>query len=658
MSTVASIPAAAPAPATPAAAPAPMSRARIAGFVAISLLLGLTQSLGNNLVSSNLPQVQGLLGATAAEATWLLTAYFATNIPASLLLTKFRLHYGLRLFADLGIGLYVVASIVHLLVNDLQSAIAARAALGVAAAPLTSLTVLYMAEVFAGPKKILGLTFGFAALQTGAPLSRIVAETLLTNAQWHGIVYFELGLALMCLAAINLLRVTPVPRQPMFDRLDIVSFPLYGSAIALLCVVLTQGRLRWWLDTPWLGEMLVGVVICTALFVVIELNRRRPMVNLRWLVQGGYMVRLGLAIVLSRMVLSEQSVGAVGLLNVLGLLNDQMHVLFWLVFAGTLAGFALTLPFLPSKRFDSLGLIAIALVALCAWLDSFSTNLTRPANFYLTQTLIAIAASLFLASSLLLALVRVVADGVKNLVTFIVLFSTTNSLGGLLGSAVLGTYLSQRQTLHYQHLLDTMTLGDPQVALRTQQLGGAVARVVGDPAQRGAQALSSLSQQITRESWVLAYNDVFLLIAWLSLAVLAWVLLLKWLLWRRGHTLVSFAALVPAAPDATPAAAPVPGPPSAPPESKPPQSGPPGSDSPPPSPANAATSAPSTVNASTSGPATSAPPSASPPPSDASSSGSSLTPLPASGAPPPDAPASPSPTPSNPDTPDPAPAAR
>ncbi|MBT2750125.1 MULTISPECIES: MFS transporter [unclassified Lysobacter] len=552
-------PAAAPPPADvappgPPLAPTPMSRWRIAGFVSISLLLGLTQSLGMNLVASNLQQVQGALGATSAEATWLLTAYFATNIPASLLLTKFRLHYGLRLFADLGIGLFVVAAVVHLLANDLDSAIAARAALGIAAAPLSSLTILYMAEVFTGPKKIVGLMFGFAALQTGAPISRIVAETLLLNAQWHGIVMFELGLALACLAAINLLRVTPVPRQNMFDRWDIASFPLYASAIALVCVVLTQGRLRWWLDTPWLGHCLVAAVLCAGAFVMIEMNRSRPMVNIRWLLHGGYMVRLGLAIVLSRMVLSEQSVGAVGLLNVLGLLNDQMHTLFWLVLIGTVAGFVVTLPFLPRQRFDMLGLIAVAIVGVCAYIDSHATNLTRPANFYITQTLIAMAASMFLASSILLALVRVVADGVRNLVTFIVLFSTTNALGGLLGSAVLGTYLAQRQTAHYQHLMQQLTLGDPQVVLRTQQLGGAVARVVGDPAARGNQALTSLSQQVTRESWVLAYNDVFLSVAWLAVVVLVWVLLLKWHLWRRGHTVVSFAAQVPG-PFGPPAAA-------------------------------------------------------------------------------------------------------
>ena len=54
---------------------------------AVAVLLGITQGLGINLVNSNLTGVQGALGATATEASWLTTAYFATNISASVLLT-------------------------------------------------------------------------------------------------------------------------------------------------------------------------------------------------------------------------------------------------------------------------------------------------------------------------------------------------------------------------------------------------------------------------------------------------------------------------------------------------------------------------------------------------------------------------------------------
>jgi TctA family transporter len=79
----------------------------------VSLLLGLTQALGVNLVNANLSAIQGSLGATAVEASWLVTAYTATNVSAALLLTKARFQFGLRLFADVGIVTFLVISVVH-----------------------------------------------------------------------------------------------------------------------------------------------------------------------------------------------------------------------------------------------------------------------------------------------------------------------------------------------------------------------------------------------------------------------------------------------------------------------------------------------------------------------------------------------------------------
>ena len=93
----------APAEAAPPTAP-PFDLARALGCALISLIVGVTQGLGVNLIASNLPQVQGALGATQTDTAWLLSAYYAVNVSSALLLVKFRQQYGLRLFADIGIG--------------------------------------------------------------------------------------------------------------------------------------------------------------------------------------------------------------------------------------------------------------------------------------------------------------------------------------------------------------------------------------------------------------------------------------------------------------------------------------------------------------------------------------------------------------------------
>jgi MFS family permease len=510
----ATVSAAPPAPAPePVELPAEPHNLRVGlTFAAISVLLGLTQGLGVNLVNSNLSGIQGALGATATEASWLTTAYFATNISATLLLTKVRYQYGLRWFADIAIGVFLLLSLAHQFTQHLASTVMVRAALGLAAAPISSLTVLYMIQAFPPAKAVVGALLGFGALQIGMPLSRIISEDLLQNGQWHGLHVVDTALAILCAAAINVVRLRPMPTQQMFARGDTFVFAVYAAALALLCVVLTQGRLHWWSDTPWLGVCLAASVVLFGLYIALELQRPKPLLDLRWLASP-FMLRFMGAVLLFRVVLSEQTVGAVGLMNTLGFTNDQMHLLFICVTAGTVAGFALALLALPSRRFSLLGYTSLVLIVLAAWMDGQSTVLTRPHDLYFSQTLLATASSLFLASAMLLGFSHVVAGGMKNLISFIAVFSGGQALAGLVGQAWLSTLLADRQRLHYAQLVEQLQLSDPQVAQRLAQLAGAYASSLNDGAARSSQALTLLSQQVTQQSFVLGYNDLFYAVA-------------------------------------------------------------------------------------------------------------------------------------------------
>jgi hypothetical protein len=88
----------------------------------------------------------------------------------------------------------------------------------------------------------------------------------------------------------------------------------------------------------------------------------------------------------------------------------------------------------------------------------------------------------------------------NNLVSFSVMFSITQTLGSLLGTALTGTFQVWREKYHSSILVDHLTLLDPQVAARIQSGG-----------------LASLGAVATREANILAYNDVFLAITVLAL---------------------------------------------------------------------------------------------------------------------------------------------
>jgi hypothetical protein len=129
----------------------------------------------------------------------------------------------------------------------------------------------------------------------------------------------------------------------------------------------------------------------------------------------------------------------------------------------------------------------------------------------------------FFLGPLLLTLMGSVISNPANLITFSVLFGLTQNLGGLLGSALLGTWQVMREKFHSSNLADHLSSLDPLVAARIQQGAGAYGRVLADPSSRTRQGISVLGQTATREANILAYNDVFLAIAVLATLLAAWI---------------------------------------------------------------------------------------------------------------------------------------
>lgn len=78
-------------------------RLRMVVYATASLIIGLTQGLGINLVSSNLPGIQGSLGISNVESYWLVAAYTATSVTGTILLYKIRTQFGFRRFGEYGL---------------------------------------------------------------------------------------------------------------------------------------------------------------------------------------------------------------------------------------------------------------------------------------------------------------------------------------------------------------------------------------------------------------------------------------------------------------------------------------------------------------------------------------------------------------------------
>ncbi|NLS03041.1 MFS transporter [Rhizobium sp. P32RR-XVIII] len=512
-------------------APVPLPAWKVPLYMASSVLFFLTQGLGMNLVTANIYQLQGSFSATTIEISWLSAAYMAPYASLTIGLFKIRTQYGLRRFAQFSIICFVVASLMNLLITDLHSAIVVRTLSGMAAAPLSTLGFLYMLEAFPPDKKLsVGLSLALMNTLFAAPIARIISPQLLQLGGYEALYTFEMGLALIALPVIYLLPLTPPPRAKVIQRLDILSYLLLAVGFGCLAVVLTLGRLYWWFEAEWLGAVLAVAVGSLALMFAIELPRKNPMIDLRWLFSGPNMRIAGL-LLLFRFVAAEQSATAANFYQQLGLLNDQTIYLYAIILLASLVG-GLFCAFLMVTRYvETAHVLALVLIASGAYLDSQSTSLTRPTEMYLSQAMVAAGAALFLPPVMSKGFAAALAKGIPYIVNFLVIFLFTQSIGSLFASAVLGTFVTIREKFHSNVLVEHILLTDPVVAWRVSQLSAAYGKAIIDKTLLNAEGLSLLSQQVTKEAYVLAYNDAFYVIFVACVAGL--VVLLLQLAWKR-----------------------------------------------------------------------------------------------------------------------------
>lgn len=521
---------AAPAPAAPAAAGAPppfvpMSWPATLGYIGASVVIGLTQGLAQGFVSTNIPQIAGDLGATTTQATWLMAAFMIPRASMPLLLIKIRTQFGLRRFAEVAILIYLAVSLAALAISDLRSAVAVQFVAGMASAPLSTLAFMYMLEPLPPQWKMrLGLPMVLAMVATGPMLARVISPALMGDHGWDGLHYMALGLAAVSLGLVYALPLTSAPRVKVIAAMDLVSWLLIATGFGGLTVGFIMGSIHWWTDVAWLGWVLALSIVALTLAVVIELHRKAPLLDIRWLASPA-MLHLTATLLIFRLVLSEQSAGAPRMFQVLGVTQDQLVPLFAMISVASVLGGLALIPFMKPERVPLFHIIALVLIAAGAFMDSHATMDTRPAQMMLSQAMIAFAGSFFLAPAMMRGLLSALARGPNYILSFVIVFLSTQSLGGAMGSGLFSTLINHRQALHLQVLREELTATDPQTAAEIAQRSMALAPQIADAAQRQAQAVAQIAQDAGAQAYVMAYNDAYFLTFLLAAAALCALLL-------------------------------------------------------------------------------------------------------------------------------------
>lgn len=464
----------------------PLFPNKIRFFYGIGFIVALiTASLQNNLIIAYITYLQGDLGLTPTQGACVTAAYYMGNVWMTIVLFRMRQHFGLKVFfICIFVGL-LSAQLLELLFSNFAVVVFARFIGGIVGGGINVLTIFYALEMLAPKQRHLLFPISIGLIQIGSALARFIVAYFSVGDYPHLMIFFEAGICLIAFCVFLLIELPPSRTDRAFFPEDSTIF-FYALGTALCCLIFSTGNIIWW-HHDFIAYGLCIALICFGAFFIGEFFKKRPFVSVGFLANI-QLIELALAAAFVRMCLAEQSTGATGLFHdVLGFSDYQLIGYYGILTLGALCGGVACLFVYHFERSHGMILFASALIPLGSFL---STNLSvdmLPSSLYFGQFLIAFASVFFIGPLMVNGIVLGLARGANQLITFAAIFTFSQGVFGLLGSALIGYFVRLQTTQHTQNLLNyTSHIYNFQGHLN-----------------------ADLSNQIARHAGVLAYGDLF-----------------------------------------------------------------------------------------------------------------------------------------------------
>ncbi|MDY4595156.1 MAG: MFS transporter [[Pasteurella] aerogenes] len=480
-------------------------------YILVGALLALNAGVQNGLLLAYLPQLRGELGLDLAQGGWVQVSYYMTYACMSIMFFKIRQTFGIARFVKISLSLMLISNILQIWIQNYSVELIARGIAGIGSSGMMVTAIFYFMQGLIGQYKLLGSVFGVGGIQFGIPLARFLMPSLFADGEVVNILIFQGAVTLLCIGCVMRLPLPPTIISRNLNKNDLVSFSFFAGGIALFCGFLVQGRIVWWVPDEWFGWMLALSMMMIGLALWLESKRRNPMLDWFW-ISRPQILMFGFLGAFTRVLTTEQTVGATGLMQTLGMQNEQMTKLYLVILIASALGLALSI--LTLKMTDLRRSIPIALlgIAIGSFMDTHIGVQTRPEQIYVSQALIAFSTLYFLGPMMIEGLVRAFAASPLHIMSYSAVFGLSQTIGGLAGAAIFSTFLTWRSKIHFADITQYFSMTDPTFAASANQTVNQFMALGNSPQDALGIALQKLISQATVEATVHAYNDLFLLV--------------------------------------------------------------------------------------------------------------------------------------------------
>nr|WP_239017038.1 MDR family MFS transporter [Sphingomonas ginkgonis] len=500
------------------AGPVAEPRADAAAWLAVAAgtLGALMATLDISIVNSALPTIQGEIGASGTEGTWVATAYLVAEIVIIPLAAWLERLLGLRTFLLIAAGMFTIFSMVCGTASSLTMMIIGRVGQGFTGGAMIPTAQTIIATRLPRRQQPIGIAlFGVTAI-LGPVIGPLIGGWLTENFSWH--YAFFLNLPICAGLVVLLLLGLPHHKAKLALLTQADWLGIAGLALGLggLTVLLEEGQRELWFASALIQRMaLVSAAGFTMLFVG-QVRAKRPVIKLSLLLdrQFGSVALMGMVlgvVLYGTSYAIPQFLAAVADYNALQ--SGKVVLLSGIPSLFMMAIVPILLRTVDVRIAVAGGLLIMGLAAL---LDAHLTIDSAGADFTVSQLLRGVGqilGMLFLSQAVVRSVPPEDAGDASGL------FNAVRNLGGSFALAGISILQEGRVWLHSRRIEEGLTANSPAV----QSYVSGVSQAVGGDAA----AFRLISQQVQGQALVMAFNDIFWIMGIGTFLVLPLVLFLR-----------------------------------------------------------------------------------------------------------------------------------
>jgi DHA2 family multidrug resistance protein len=473
------------------------------------------------ITNASLNDILGSLGATLDEGSWISTSYLVAEIIVIPLTGWMTQVFSARRYLLANTVLFLLASVACAWSWNLDSMIVFRVMQGFTGGVLIPMAFTLVLKLLPPAKQTTGFALYGITITFAPAIGPTIGGWLTDNYGWQSIFYLNLVPGAVMLAALSWGLERERPQPALLRRGDWWGIGTMAVGLGSLIIFLEEGNRNDWFGSRWITNTAIVSALSLIAFVIIELKRREPFINLRLLGRRNFGFGSAISVAAGVGLYGTIYLLPVYLARVQG--YNALQIGETIMWSGMPQLLMMPVAAALTRRYDARALISLGLAVFAGscFLNSAMTNLTAYDQLKLAQMLRAIGLPLFMVPLTTLSTSGMEAEQTGSASA---LYNMLRNLGGSIGIALLATQLDWREKLHSLRIGESVSAFSAATQQRLDGLTQHFLALGGDSANAGQQALSALAATVRREAWVMAFSDCFFLIGVVLLAMipLAW----------------------------------------------------------------------------------------------------------------------------------------